>query len=101
LVLQLPKQDFYSFKLCTAEKRFLKQACGSWNQHRSGGPLGHWPTTPSSLNPPLFKAKAKYRSAGLNSPQNHKTKTSLSTKTFKVEAKAGTFKAKTVLSAEA
>jgi len=52
--LPLPKQDFYSFKLCT-KKGFLKQACGSWNQHRSGGPLGHWPTRPSSLNPPLNK----------------------------------------------
>jgi len=26
---------------------------GMWNQHRSGGPLGQWPTRPSSLNPPL------------------------------------------------
>jgi len=28
--LQLPKQDFYSFRLCTVDKEFLKQACGSW-----------------------------------------------------------------------
>jgi len=26
---------------------------GLWHQHRSGGPLGQWPTRPSSLNPPL------------------------------------------------
>ena len=26
---------------------------GLWNQHRSGCPLGQWPTRPPSLNPPL------------------------------------------------
>jgi len=33
--LQLPKQDFYSFRLCTVE----------------------WPTKPSGLNPPLLCIK--------------------------------------------
>jgi len=32
------KQDFYSFKLCTVDKGFLKQACGSRNQHKKWRP---------------------------------------------------------------
>jgi len=28
---------------------------GLWNQHRSGGPLGQWPTRPFSLNLPRRK----------------------------------------------
>ena len=39
IALQLPKEDFYSFKLCTADN--------------GGGALGRWPTRPSSPCPPL------------------------------------------------
>jgi len=39
IALQLPKQDFYSFKLCTADN--------------GGGALGQWPTRLSSPYPPL------------------------------------------------
>jgi len=66
IALQLPKQDFYSFKLCTVDKvhavrpvdnnndmPFPSQKFNSLNV-RSGGPLGQWTTRLSSLNPPLF-----------------------------------------------
>ena len=63
IALQLPKQDFYSFKLCTVslnkvyavrpvdnnnDMPFPSQKFNSLNV-RTGGPLGQWPC---SLNPP-------------------------------------------------
>jgi len=59
--LQLPKQDFYSFKLCTLYEVHAVRLVDNNSdmpfpsqKFRSGGPHGQWPTRPSSLNTPLL-----------------------------------------------
>ena len=44
---------FVALRTFDSPRRPRVSEVGLWNQHRSGGLLGQWPTRPSSLNSPL------------------------------------------------